>query len=1228
MIAASGPGRGRLPPPPPPYTHLEALPTYHFYGYRPVPAHRKTSGCDFPERVRTVNTPELPDPIFDNDEDLTPETDLPAQPEPVYNPLFENLVPATPQTRALNGKLSFAEAMPKLGYSSVFDIIRQPKKAFAGQVRTLSDADGEMAYDNALCYATQIARSYREESVSSGRDLPSIAPQAGVRALADIGPSYPNLFKENWDQFCKVGAIEAMDGPVAYLRSLRRFAAHEIEGASTSPKRIPLAVRRPDLDKLVIDEQSTYQSRPMLDLVNDVLTQGIDRYQTEKGDVRPVQQLLAEKKHPFVFPYHFAHQQVSLALSGEKPRLGEINYHISTHTPGLSEAAYGSNDALCLLSQVSPSHQQLLLGPAQFPSFDINLTDLSTSNQPWVSPSYSEAIVWSTQTTYVLLQAQPSVIDCTPVATTSAAAADDTDTLITVKLSGSEGEKTVKVRAYTHFFRRTEPLARSINAPTTGVSSYARCLAVVMKPEDNPDVDLSSDHSATLVFDVYGHEHKVLQRLEVELHASNWLFSDRQKRYLQTHLGVQEHSSQRLSSATLTVFMNHTGLDADDIEQALALGSAAPQVSVNCPRLHYIITSANPANPAPKPMDAGARYVNGSGGLDDNLPSLDDIYKNSMSIEQGPPARIRNLSPDRLDRLQRMIRLQRLTRMPFPELDNLIVAGMRSEGDNAGLQLNANTLRLLGAYRYFNRHYDLTARELAALVCEVNPYACDGKPAMFDQVFNTPVLFDAPLVLDQQPLRLDTADRATQQTVHQLCTALALSGGADALGRLVADASAYVGTPTRSLAFVSSLYRQARIAHLFALTVEDSQWLLALLGGAEFRRLVAKGQMLSRNAATGVDVLDVLMRMDWTVRWLTSHKLTVAALRALLDSTGTTMTTTALLDRLQQLAADAFAQAITATEVGKLNLPTQADGTVIDWYAHLRGKTLISSSGFVTSLAFTSPDSDHAQLLGRAQALCSTLPLAADAVAPTAARLADWLMDNLTRQQRLIEGFLQEHTGLLPAQALLAGHWTQVTPQALLYRMVEAWPADGEPVQTHIDAILQHLQHISCAAGAIVWAKTGERALRTFLANPQWLGAERLWPHTLQTLHLLKAYDDLFSTLGQPEEDLLGYLELANTAVSKRPGKRQLAAQAEQCNTAAASLLGWNLDDVAVLTATLPQGIAKTVAHLDWLRRAQGIALQTGLNGATLLQACALSADSPEADWQAVGQAAMAAVRT
>ncbi|AIS16762.1 hypothetical protein LT40_04760 [Pseudomonas rhizosphaerae] len=1169
------------------------------------------------------------EPVFTApiEHDVDEHTIQPSDDSYVPNPLFQNLVPETPQTRTLNGKLSFADAMPRLGYSSVFDIIRQPKQAFVRQVRSLSDADGEMAYDNALCYATQIARSYREEQVSSGRSLPQIAPQTGVRALVDVGPSYPNLFKENWDQFCKVGAIEAMDGPVAYLGSLRRFAEQRIEGASTSPKRIPLAVRRPDLDKLVIDEQSTYQSRPMLDLVNDVLTQGIGKYQADKGDVRPVHQLLAEKKHPFVFPYQFAHQQVSLALSGEKPRLGEINYRVSQDVPDFPEAVYGSDDALCLLSQISPAHQKLLLEPVHFPSFDIDLAEILAAGQPWVSPSYSEVIVWNTQATYVLLQPQPSVVDCVPAATTSAVAADGTDTLITVRLTGGAGEKIVKVRAYTHFFQRRPLLDRSINAPMTGSSAYARCLAVVMKPEDNPGVELSGDYSAALIFDVYGQRHKdqLLQRLEVNLHAADCQLSEQQKQHLLTHLGIPEHSNRHMSSAALNVFMAQTGLGAAEIKQALAVGLTAPQVSVNCPRLHYIITSANPANPAPKPMDAGARYVNGSGGLDDSLPTLNDIYTNSMCIERGAPSRIRNLSPDRLDRLQRMIRLQRLTHIPFPELDNLIVAGMRSEGDNIRLLLNANTLRLIGAYRHFNRTYDLTARELAALVCEVNPYAFDGKPPMFDQVFNTPTLFNAPLVLNETPLNLDSNEMSVKQTVQQLCAALALSG-AGSLSCIIADASAYVSAPQLDLPFVSSLYRQARIAQMFALSVEDSQWLLELLGGSEFRQLVARGQMLSRTSAPGVDILDVLMRVDWAIRWLKANKLTVTALRELLDATGSVEPSAALLERLQQLAGDAFTQRITPEQVDDLGLPTTVDGTVINWYAQLRAFYLISSGGFIIAPDVTVQDTDHAQLVATVLGMLTVLPLAPEAVEPTTLRLSEWLADRLARQQRLVEGFVQEYTGLLPEQALLAARWAIVTPQAFLDCVNEAWPASGEPVQDRIDAVLQQLHGVTCAAVGVKWSQLGARALRMFLAEPTWLGTATLWPQTLHTLHLLKAYESLFNTLGQPEERLLGYLELANTAVSKRPGKRQLATQAEHCNAAAASLLGWNVDDVAALTATLPQGIAKTVAHLDWLRRAQAIALQTGLNGATLLQACALNADSPEADWQAVGQAAMAAV--
>ncbi|WP_240998316.1 Tc toxin subunit A, partial [Pseudomonas viridiflava] len=88
---------------------------------------------------------------------------------------------------------------------------------------SISDADGALAYENARCYATQIVRLYRNQLVSSGRSQ-QLTKRTGVRSLVDIGPSFPNLFEENWDLFCKVGAIEAKDSPAAYLTSLYRFA--------------------------------------------------------------------------------------------------------------------------------------------------------------------------------------------------------------------------------------------------------------------------------------------------------------------------------------------------------------------------------------------------------------------------------------------------------------------------------------------------------------------------------------------------------------------------------------------------------------------------------------------------------------------------------------------------------------------------------------------------------------------------------------------------------------------------------------------------------------------------------------------------------------------------------------------------------------------------------------------------------------------------------------------
>lgn len=223
-----------------------------------------------------------------------------------------------------SAKVSFAAAMDELGYTSVFDIVRESKSRFVARLAERTDADGDLAYDNAQCYAAQIARSWREHQVSSGRKQ-SVTARTGVRSLVDVGPSFPNLFKENWDQFCKVGAIAAVDSPVAYLNSLYSFIKREIEpGAGVGA--ILLDARRPDLAELVLDQQSTFTPRPMLDIVHQVLGSGIKDY-LSAGDHpdkdKSIYAVLKGKRHPFIFPYDFHHQQIMLGLSEKKqPKLG------------------------------------------------------------------------------------------------------------------------------------------------------------------------------------------------------------------------------------------------------------------------------------------------------------------------------------------------------------------------------------------------------------------------------------------------------------------------------------------------------------------------------------------------------------------------------------------------------------------------------------------------------------------------------------------------------------------------------------------------------------------------------------------------------------------------------------------------------------------------------------------------------------------------------------------
>ncbi|BBH31229.1 Tc toxin subunit A [Pseudomonas sp. St290] len=271
-------------------------------------------------------------------------------------------------------------AMLRMGVTSVFDIVRMSKTQFTEKLARHSDADGEQAYDNASSHARQISRLYQEHQISSGANKSRIKHSLKAGSTS-VPTGYQALFEENWEQFCNEGDIAAIDSPVAYLRALYLFAG-ELENLSPHASRVTLAQRRPDLQALMLDRQSAFVTRPMLDIINDTLRSNIEAHLAKTDKNRSVHQVLASTHYPFSLPYDLHHHQCLLGLGAGKPTLGELNYRVSLNLPFSKERnLYGEvfvnpEEAQKLLSGLSPAQQALLIEPT---ASQTNLSTLKTN---------------------------------------------------------------------------------------------------------------------------------------------------------------------------------------------------------------------------------------------------------------------------------------------------------------------------------------------------------------------------------------------------------------------------------------------------------------------------------------------------------------------------------------------------------------------------------------------------------------------------------------------------------------------------------------------------------------------------------------------------------------------------------------------------------------------------------------------------------------------------------
>ncbi|MGL6241873.1 Tc toxin subunit A [Pseudomonas sp.] len=1111
-------------------------------------------------------------------------------------PLLQSLI----KTSSTDEKLqTYFKTTLKL--TSVFDVVRFTEAEFNERFKlhnlitekdgttkeNFKDIDLGKLYDNAKCFAAQISHLYREQQLSSPGPQHHWHPP-GIRGVDKQGPTYTNLFQENWNDACKIDSIAAIDSPVAYLRALYLFAkqleSSTSESAAEKANRIPLHQRRPDLEKLSIDHQSTFTAQPMLKIVNQILDENIQeaiKGTTDEG--KSAYQVLAQKCYPFALPYEFFHHQCLLGFSAKRLSLGELNYLISTHLPLTQtiDNQYGnvlsatSADARKLMSGLGPQQQKVL-----------------------------------------------------------------TDELLNEK-----------------FLTETGNL-------------------------------------------------KSLEQMELDARTLYW-----KKNY-----GISKPSSLR----NLNTFLERTGLNAEQMEMLLALGKHAPRKS----------TSDLTKTPVPY----GARYVNGPHSACATLK----LVNKKGNTKKGSTKRIDQLTDRRLERLNRMIRLHRWLDIPFADLDSLIVSAFESQiPRNTSMQLDAHTVSVLGIYRYFNRRYSIDAEEFGALLHQVTPYSNREAPSLFDRVFNRAQLFDKPLALDGRTFTADNSDPTSHTILQHLSASLGVALTEDSLLHIVKNTEQFLGSLKCDLRTLSSIYRQARIARLFGISIAECATLAKWLGGESITRCLTNGNtgictlritaergqekfevvayyqlatpsgperpalllpgstlttttswfansdtvnellvqfpgdseaipsitisqigtaaskkeislagmpmtlingafeaatagksalttairyerknrertMIYTDTKVTIDtkadasIFDVLMQMDWLTSWLNESVFSITKLQRLLEPRNSAdHGFLGLQQHLGQLSRDTKAAAVTPQEIAKLSLPEN-----VAWRTVLAA-TLLDDKGLLISFAAAIEDDVPQKLntaldqLINAQVLDKDPDKNARIQQQTKKKLYDLLLLAHERQLHTVEKFLQNICQLPMNCAKGVVSWAG----ASVYQILTAALHDERLTQLP-DALHPVLRH----AEATVQLNLSNRALHLFLKHPDWLGSsDSKLKLSLHSMYLFDRFNHFMIT-HQHEESLLGYLELANSTVL-----------ITAINNSAATLLNWDATEVTVLTARLDSKKAQTMKDLDWLMRCHATCIATGLSAASLLGATALNNDSEPDTWKKVGEAVIAA---
>ncbi|WP_238085098.1 Tc toxin subunit A [Pseudescherichia vulneris] len=1111
----------------------------------------------------------------------------------------------------------------------------------------------------------------------SGQPIKKRPGVGNIQGLVQDGPSWQNQFAENWQAYCQSGAPEALDSPVSYLTWLYQQATHfeeEILASSTADKVLTLAKRRPDLATLTVDDEAINQQIPTLQLVNEILESSIT---TVLPDGQSVDVTLAETRYPNLLPYHFPHDQVELSLQNAGLPLEEIIGQTATDWPWFLNSAWTgarSNSTTELASKLAPEQQALLIETDNSAESDLTsfyktnlglettdytpFEDLNTfTRQLGITVPQVEALV-AGRAGGGLVMASPNVVlnngdaelqiqygaafinaNEEPAVVLNVFMPSELILSNTTAVNGKYGQgiQTRSVDDSYFYFQPDGNIARAMKGDksfTLGFWSYRENTTVLPLPyvsngSDARDPAYSSGFELTSYDNNTDVQFAVIDSVGKNVSNSWHYYIDKGKWFyvalswdVEKRLADWYTIAENLSVTASTVTLDASGLGdittAEGFTWAFNIrGDLTRHDSSTEDVINLIYDDITVFNGALTATDINTIVTSGKPIAETDISSFSATCIWPSPFECG----LEYLSDARMDRINRMVRLQRWLGLSYEETDLLLSACIHAQGENnSDYSLNAHTLRALGVFRHWQQRYGVSAFEFAAVLDVITPYAISPAVPFFDQVFNSPSLFDAPFAITGADFSYTDLTGDSARTVRQICAGLDIT---QAQFRVLADrvaaeqGDAEAKTLPLTLAVVSALYRLVMVPRWLGLAFADGAALLSLAGEDDVAWVTLAGvpqlSALTDSQPAGGDILDLLMALEAAAVWAADHKLSwVKNYLALQPETDALVATSATVNFVngikQQLPATLLSEQSFAA------VPVPAGSAVTSWLAVF--PDLIDGNGLVQEVA--TDDSTIAAMVD------ADITSAGIAFASDADREQDIsALSGIISQARLAQNGIADS-----ALAQMFSIGQSLTPYLLNWAGDSEYRLLSDSLTLNSGAALTDPSQVPATYLTDLFA-LGQRAgittaftltpatLNVFLAHPDWFGVSDT-TLTLTLLYRFSRYGDWLTVTGD-EDRVLAYLSWVNGDTPPDSG---------QAADALALLLAWESSEVADATAALPGGLAKTVPDVDYVLRLQQLSTETGLSVKPLLTTGQLALGSVTETWdawQSAGESLVAA---